>query len=114
MTLEYLQSVLSRIKYKDVKFVCNDEPSETLWIQCQYPVIDQGKSRTAKGRRWVIESDWSDWQVSGTALKAVLTLEEHEAREQFLYNGVSVFYPHYDIDDIVRFRSEMEGKKDVV
>jgi hypothetical protein len=37
-------------------------------------------------------------EVVQTALKAVLSAEEHEARERFLYKGKAVFGPHFDVD----------------
>jgi hypothetical protein len=35
-----------------------------------------------------------------TALKAVLTAEEHEARERFLFRGRAIFGPNIDVDGL--------------
>jgi hypothetical protein len=39
----------------------------------------------------------TDAEILGTALKAVLTAEEHEARERFLYLGRAVYGPHMSL-----------------
>jgi hypothetical protein len=51
-----------------------------------------------RGRRWLIERSATRSEVVQTALKAVLTWEEHEAREQFRYRGQPVLGPHLDVD----------------
>ncbi len=120
MNLPELQGLLSRIRYKTCVFVCgnvrdtsisNGDVSvlgiagrDALWFQVQYPVIDKGIHRMAKGRRWIVETDNSSWQVVATAFKACLTVEEHESRESFLYNGAAVFFPHHDLDELVAMR----------
>jgi hypothetical protein len=39
-------------------------------------------------------------EIVSTALKAVLTAEEHEAREQFQYKSKTIFGPHFDVDKL--------------
>jgi (2Fe-2S) ferredoxin len=48
----------------------------------------------------------TDGEIVQTAFLAVMTALEHEAREQFTFDGVSVFDPHYDIHELVRLRKE--------
>lgn len=111
MTLERLQEILAEIRYKNCAFVCGLLPLENVagstrafWIQVQYPVVEKGLHRIAKGRRWIIEADNTPWQIVATAFKACLTVEEHETREGFLYKGAAVFYPHHDLDELVALR----------
>jgi hypothetical protein len=99
-----LRDVLAQIRYKNCTFVAGDLIDGTLWIQVQYPVVNKGIGRTAKARRWIIEPESTPWQVAATAFKAVLTVEEHEARESFLYKGAGVFYPHHDLEELVLLR----------
>ena len=47
-------------------------------------------------------------EIVQTVFKATMTALEHEAREMFLYKGVSVLDPHYDIEKLVEFR-RLEG-----
>jgi len=45
-----------------------------------------------------------------TAFKAVLTFEEHEIREHFLYKNRPVFSPHYDVEYIRTIMENHPGK----
>jgi len=100
-----LRAILDNISYKNCRFECGAFGLENaFWIQVQYPVVEKGVARTAYARRWVIEAKSTPWQVVATALKACITVEEHEAREAFLYKGAAVFYPHHDIDKLVEIR----------
>jgi len=55
---------------------------------------------------------WKGWtrksEVVTTCLKACLQYEEHEARENFKYHGVSIFDPHYDVDKLLTLRTSKE------
>jgi hypothetical protein len=53
-----------------------------------------GKSLAWRGRKWPIEPEHTEGEIVRTALKAVLTAVEHEAREQFLFDGKAIFDPH--------------------
>jgi hypothetical protein len=46
-----------------------------------------------------------------TALKAVLTAEEHEAREQFFYRGGAVFGPHINVDRLWTIADELDERE---
>jgi hypothetical protein len=104
VNLDALRNILALLWYKNCSFVAGDLADGTLWIQVQYPVVNKGIGRTARARRWFIEPESTPWQVVATAFKAVLTVEEHEARESFLYKGVGVFYPHHDLEELVSLR----------
>lgn len=53
---------------------------------------------------WRLSRHMTKGEVVQTVFKATLTAMEHEVRETFLYKGVSVLDPHYDIDQLVEFR----------
>jgi hypothetical protein len=53
------------------------------------------------GRRWVISRHMTDSEVVQTCLKAVLTAEEHEAREKFTFMDKPVFGPHINILELL-------------
>lgn len=108
MELAEIRQIVSEIRYKDRQFVLGVIPVDGLcWLQVHYPVINNGVERTAKGRRWIIEPNSVPWQVLATAFKAALTVEEHEARESFLYKGTSVFFPHQELEELVGFRKQI-------
>lgn len=56
--------------------------------------VDGGEPKEQFTRQWVIEPTNTNEQIVQTCLKLVLTSVEHEAREQFKFNGVAVFGPH--------------------
>ena len=56
------------------------------------------------GRKWDLSIHMTKSEIVQTAFKAVMTAMEHEVREQFLYKGVSIFDPHYDVDKLVTLR----------
>lgn len=57
-----------------------------------------------RGRKWRLSRHMVRSEVVQTALKAILTFEEHEIRERFLYRGRAIFDPHYDIDQLWELR----------
>jgi len=103
MTFEEAETTLANVKYRNCGIMLG-RSGETMWFQFTYPVVEKGVSRTAYARRWIIEPNWSAWQLVATAFKAALTVEEHEAREAFLYKGAAVFYPHNDLEEMVSIR----------
>lgn len=52
------------------------------------------------GRKWKVSEHMTKSELVQTAFKAVLTAQEHEIREQFLYKGRPIFSPHYDVDKL--------------
>lgn len=58
------------------------------------------------GRKWFLSPHMTKSEVVATAFKAVLTAVEHETREQFVYRGVSIFDPHYDVDRLWELRQQ--------
>ena len=54
-----------------------------------------------KGRKWPLSQYMTKSEVVQTALKAVLTYLEHEARESFTYKGERIFGPHFDVEALV-------------
>lgn len=64
------------------------------------------------GRKWRLSPHMTDGEVVQTALMATLAAAEHEHRERFRYKGVSVFDPHYDIDQLVALRASPGALKE--
>jgi hypothetical protein len=61
------------------------------------------------GRKWRLSQHMTDMEFILTALKAVLTGLEHEARETFLVDGVAVGDSHLDLDAYLLFVQEHGG-----
>lgn len=97
--LDRTKRVLDRLTYKDWKFHLGVLEGGHLYLQVQFPAPSRpgGPVETQKGRKWLLSEHMTTQEIAATALKAVLTAEEHEAREQFLYLGKAIFGPHLSL-----------------
>lgn len=75
-----------------------------LYLQAEYLEEDTFSHRMSKQwtRKWHIADDATDSQIVQTAFKLCLTSAEHRTREAFMYKGVRVFGPHFDVEDLVK------------
>ncbi len=65
-----------------------------------------------RGRKWYISRFSTKSEVVRTALKAVLTAVEHEAREDFHFRESRVFGPHIDVDALIEICSRKDARDD--
>jgi len=123
VTPERARSILKEVKYKDWSFLVI-EVGDLFYLQvCFYaPDMKTHDPSLQRGRKWHLSHYMTKSEVVCTAMKAVLTAEEHEARESFRYRGRTVFGPHLNIDALwetarfidVRDDPEAEARKDGV
>lgn len=66
------------------------------------PDENTGMVSEQRGRKWYVSPHSTESEVVQTALLAILTFEEHEAREKFLYKGERLFGPHIDHTQVQR------------
>lgn len=86
---------LTEVRYKDWQFVVNDIHARP-YLQVRF----WADGEEWGGRKWYLSEHMTKSEIIQTALKAVITAEEHEARERFLYRGRAIFGPHIDVDDL--------------
>lgn len=89
--------VLSNIQYKDWTFIVKEDYLQVAFMS---PCAVTGELVEQRGRKWRLSSFMTKSEIVSTALKAVLTAEEHEAREQFKYKSKAIFGPHFDVDKL--------------
>ena len=91
-------AIVERIAYRNWWFECGPQ-GDAYRIRVAFPAVDRatGESSVRRGRHWLLTPDMSDADIVRTALLAVLTAEEHEARESFLVDGRPLFGPHFQI-----------------
>lgn len=77
-----------------------------LQIRCLGTCNTTGEPLDWAGRKWGLSYHMTDSEVVQTCFKAVLTALEHEAREQFRFDGAAVMNPHYDIYALKRLCEE--------
>lgn len=94
LTFAEVREILARVQFDDWSF--NVLPTnDALYLQVAFE--DRG-GVLQKGRKWYISPHSTEGEIVQTALKAVLTALEHEAREKFLYRGKPIFGPHLSIE----------------
>lgn len=103
--------VLSQVEYLNRKFVVTEKMGDTYFLQVVWQGLDSetGHMAEQRSRKWQLSPYMTTSEIVQTALKAALTAEEHEVRENFRYRGEAIFGPHFDVDKLV----EMMPKKDV-
>lgn len=109
---ERFREILSRVAYKGWDFHVGQDESR-CYLQVRFPTTCTyaGTPCVAHGRKWLLSPHMTVSEVVTTAMKAVLTAEEHEARERFRYRGRVIFGPHIDVEALV-WLCEREGGTD--
>jgi hypothetical protein len=99
-----LECVLDRIATPFGAFRSGDDGA-ALWLQFCLEAPDKwafGKPVEWRGRKWRISRHSTEREIVGTAFLALTTALEHEARENFRYEGAAVFGPHIPLSWLVR------------
>ena len=95
--------ILDLVRYRDWEFHAIEQSNGEAFLQLSWvgPDTDSTEFAELKSRKWKLSPWMTKSEVVQTAFKAVLTAEEHEAREAFRYRNVAIFGPHFDVDDLV-------------
>ena len=103
MTVEKVRSVLADVSFQESHFEVEESRGGFLiQLVCEEQDARTGVPEALRGRKWHVSSSDSASDLVRTAFKAVVTWQEHEAREKFLYRGVAVFGPHCDVENTAR------------
>lgn len=105
-TLETIQEIVSRIKFRDWKLVVRTDgstggrtiPRPYLQIEWAAPDNDNlhGTVESQRSRKWFLSYHMCENEIIRTAYKAIQGAVEHEMNEQFTYMDVRIFDPHMD------------------
>lgn len=113
LTLNDIKHIVAEIRYKDWNFDIIEGPNDVQdWPtnpSLRVRFIDPENGSTQKGRKWLLSYHMTKSEVVLTALKAVLTAEEHESRELFRYRGAKIFNPHIDVDKMVELTKKLDN-----
>jgi hypothetical protein len=112
-TIDRFDEVLSRIEYPGYSFVVSNK-GENFFMQVRCTALCNVTNAPMRwrGRKWLLSRHMVDGEIVQTALKAVFTALEHEAREKFKYRGQAIFDPHYDIEQLVNLRKSQAAIKE--
>lgn len=111
MKADQIREVLDRIIYNGWEFLVLEDSSR-MYLQLRFYATDtdSGDYVRMTGRKWILSEHMTQSEVVQTALKAVLTAEEHEVREKFLYRGVAVFGPHLDVEALTKIAEQQDRR----
>ena len=110
-TTEEIKEIIARCAFKDRHFVLLTPPNGELFLQLRYleEDVESGVPEWQHGRKWRLSRFMTTSEIAQTAFKAVITSQEHVAREFFTYKGVNVYSPHYDVERLVELRSSEQS-----
>lgn len=108
LTEQRVKDLIDRIRYRrDWEFIVHPyENSFALQI-----IFTDEKGIAQASRRWSLPWHACESEVLHTALLAVLTAEEHEARERFLFDGRAVFGPNHSIEALIALADDVETRQ---
>ena len=106
-----LVETLADLKYKDWRFRIEKDGIGLWFMQVVFdaPDASEGNAITCHGRKWRMSMHMTKSEIVQTALKAVLTAEEHETRENFLFRGRAIFGPHLSVDALWQMVGDPEA-----
>lgn len=101
---EQIYAILQEVDYKS-NFYFEVEPTgmtDEFHLRAVHSRKDSitGEDSTGRSAAVVIPSHYTKDQIIRQAFRAVLSVEEHEARETFKYKGKAVFGPHISVDKL--------------
>ena len=112
LTNSQISTIVNDIQYKDWWFVTHPLEFGLLVQACWFaPSADDGAVKEQHGRKWYVSPHACKSEIIQTVLKAVLTAEEHEAREAFAYRGKHIFGPHIDVEVLADICAKTESRK---
>lgn len=111
MTIDKLEKLMGLITYKR-GWTLNHRQESTGWlVWWEWWAQDSAGHQSAqKSRKWYISPHMTDSEVIQTFLKAVLTAEEHEARETFAFAGAKLYGPHIDAAYLVDASNHLDKR----
>lgn len=91
------------INYKDDWSLIIGQEGKRFWLQVRCDGVNNqtGKNLEWGGRKWMLSQHMTRSEIVQTAFKAIMTAEEHELREKFLYQGHAIFGPHFNVEFLV-------------
>jgi hypothetical protein len=107
--------IVFRVDY-DKRFVLNGSGGARVgrvFIQAVYntPCTKTGKHDDWRGRKWYLSTHMTDDEIIKTVYCAVKAAVEHEMMEGFKVDGIILFNPHINFEQLLKI-SHNEVKRD--
>ncbi len=112
MNNQEVHEIVNSIKYKDNWKIVLDEEEGRLFLRWRFlaKCVKSKAEGWVYGRTWRLSKFMTESELVQTALMAALAVEEHEAREHFLYKGKRVFNPHIDVNKMLEICEFEDGR----
>lgn len=97
-----VEAIIAQVEFRDRTFVVLDKGDGYL-LQMRYRDADviTGEITDQHTRKWYVSPWATESEIVQTALKCVLTSQEHIGREFFLYKREKVYGPHLNVNDLI-------------
>ena len=107
-TTNEIQEILDRVQFKDRDFILLTPESGEIFLQMQYwdEDVHTKEPQRQHCRKFRLSRYMTTSEIAQTCFKAVMTSQEHIAREFFTYRGEAVYCPHYDVEKLVELRRQ--------
>jgi len=111
---QWLQEIVSQIKYKDWTLRVNRGQDMRPYLQVVFfaDCTVSGKHMMQIGRKWWLSPHMCKGEVVSTAYKAIEGAEMHEMREHFRYRGVAIYNPHIDPDALLEVAEKLDVREE--
>lgn len=108
MTIDEMRSLVGHCDFEDYSFGVIQDDRGSIYLRAAYrePDVHTGEDAVQKTRRWLLSPAMTKSEIVQTAFKCIVTSMEHRAREHFLYKGLAIFGPHFDVDALFDLASE--------
>jgi len=107
MTMDEIRALLAKVTFApscvDMGWKWEVRPAAEGWhlrTTFRRPDRDSGVIGIGDGRWWHVPEDASPSGLVKTAFSAAKMILEHELMESFRFEGVRIFDPHHDLDDL--------------
>lgn len=111
LSLAQMEKIIGRLEFKGLDF--NVEQAEAgffVWVSCKEECAYSKEDTIQMGRKWFVPDDTKRSEVVQTIFKAVMTWQEHEAREFFKYEGHRIYGPHFKVNELVELCNNRKMK----
>lgn len=104
-TAARVAEILTDVTYADWRFEVLPTDGNAALMQPVFRTADTetGDVTVLSGRKWWISQHATPSEIVQTAFLAVLVAIEHEARENFRFQGVPIYGPHFSAGALAKF-----------
>jgi hypothetical protein len=111
VTVVRINDILAGVEFKGGSFSVEEiDDGFLIQLNSEEADVEGGERQIYSGRKWHISPSATESEIVQTAFKAVVTWQEHEARDQFMYKGTRPFSPHFDVEGLVELYRRQRGR----